>query len=137
MKIKILIFISIFASLSLAGSVYASGDHPNHKHKSHNSPFDSDLDNKKIHCLLNKGHHFLHCLLKKGSEKTPSLQSHCGDSPFSKGSQQTSFQKNFSQVFFENIKIQKPYEVSQNFAPGFEVHHSLLGAPPVPPPRLA
>ena len=137
MKIKILIFISIFVILSLAGSVYASGDHANHNHKSHVSPFDSDLEKKKIHCLLNKSHHLLHCLLKKGSEKVTSLKAHCGDSPFSQGSQQTNFQKNFSQVFFENIKIQKPYEVSQSFVSGFEVHHSLFGTPPVPPPRLA
>jgi hypothetical protein len=137
MKIKILIFISMFVVLSFAGSVYASGNHVNHNHKSHISPFDGNLDEKKVHCLLNKSHHLLHCLLKKGSKQTPSLQSHCGDFPFSQGPQQTSFQKNFSQVFFENIEIQKPYEVSQNFALGFEAHYSRFGTPPVPPPRLA
>jgi hypothetical protein len=137
MKIKILIFISIFVVLSLAGSVYASGDHANHNHKFHISPFDDDLDKKKIHCLLNKSHHLLHCLLKKGYTKTPSLKPHCGDSPFSQEAQQTSFQKNFSQVFFENLNLPKPHEVFQSFALDSESYRFLLGTPPIPPPRLA
>ncbi|GEM_PF-3197791 len=137
MKIKFFILISILASIFLAGVAFANSGHAHHDHKSHISPFDKDLHKKNVHCLLNKSHHYFHCLLKKGSKKILSLQSTCGDSPFSKGTQQTNFQKNFSQGFFENTKLQKPYEVSQSFVPGFEVYHSLIGAPPAPPPRLA
>jgi hypothetical protein len=136
MKIKILIFISVFFSLMLVGSVYANEGQVNHHHQSHISPFDGDLDKKKVHCLLNNHHHLLHCLLKKGSKKTPSLQTHCGDSPFPQGAQTTSFQKSFSQVFFENPNLPKPLEVFQNFASGFESYRFLLGTPPIPPPRL-
>ncbi len=137
MKIKILIFISIFISFSLAGSAFANGDHERHHHKSNISPFDGDLDKKKAHCLLNKSHHLLHCLLKKGSKQIPSLQSHCGNFPFSKGAHQTSFQKNFSQVFFENHILPIPNEVFQSFPSGPRLYRSILGTPPIPPPRLS
>jgi len=134
MKIKILIFISIFVVLSLTGSVYANGNHANHHHKASISPFDGDLDEKKIHCLLSKNHHFLHCLLKKGSKKISSLQTHCGDFPYSQGAHTTNFLKSFSQGFFENPNLLKTNEVTQNFASGFESYRSLLGTPPIPPP---
>ncbi len=136
MKIKILIFLSIFLGFVLADSAFANRD-VHHNHKSRISPFDSDLDGKKAHCLLNKSHHFLHCLLKKGSQNTPSLHSYCGNSPFSKGAQQTNFQKNFAQIFFENSKLPKPNDSPQSFVLDFQSYRSILGTPPIPPPRLS